>query len=95
VSVEFDMLRAELLQKEHEQRREERVLRMRAELGVPLRYEEIEILTGVPYSTLSNWRSQGRMDPVDPDARPPRFLFSDVLRILGAARGSATNTTWT
>lgn len=84
MSAEIDIRALELLEEEHRQKREERLLRIRAELGVPLTYDEVELLTGIAKSTLTNWKSAGRLLPTNPDERHPRFLFDDVLRMLGA-----------
>lgn len=73
----------ELALQKMEEERAERRAKLRAELGLGLTYDDLEILTDVPAATLKTWRTEGRLTPLPSDYRSPRFRLEDALAIIG------------
>lgn len=83
---------AGLAEMELEEKRRERRAVARYKCGLPLSYDDLEILTGVARSTLSNWKATGKIEAL-PDAMgsSPKFACSEVRRILGAGKRRAAS----
>lgn len=72
---------------EYHDKKKERLAEMRLRNEIPLTYEDFEILSGIPRSTLENWRSTGRLIPLsDAEGRAPRFAIDELYRILGGGK---------
>jgi len=73
----------------HDMERAERLAFHRYNAGVPLLYDDLELVTGYAKSTLENWHSKGWIHSL-PDAlgAKPRFSHDEVRRILGMDDGA-------
>lgn len=72
---------------EYNDRKKERLAELRLRNEIPLSYDDFETLSGIPRSTLENWRCQGRLIALpDAEGKAPRFAVDELYRILGGGK---------